>query len=407
MIAHWIWLTGLSRLGPVRQNQLLDRFGTAEALHEADEAALRRAGLSDTAVQALLCRDLSRAEQIVRACEAAQIRILTRSDADYPAPLRRVEDAPVVLYLRGTLPRFGAVPCVGLVGARDADERGLAMARQLGWQIAGCGGVTVTGMARGVDAWAARGALDFGGAVVGVLGCGVDVIYPKQEADLFARTPERGCLLSEYPPGTAPNAKHFPARNRIISALSDAVAVIQASENSGSLITARRAAEQGRDVFAVPGPAGDPRSRGCSRLLREGALLAECGWDIVSEYEYRYPGSVREYHGRPWARRDRGPGPSSPSVPAGALSAGTAPAAAAPGPAAGANQPPVRPQVRTEGLSEIQLRIVQTLQAGPLQLDALIDRLGLPAARILPELTLLQIRGVLRQKPGRVFELAD
>ena len=390
MIAHWIWLTGLPRLGPVRQNQLLDRFGTAEALHEADEAALRRAGLSDTAVQALLCRDLSRAEQIVRACEAAQIRILTRSDADYPAPLRRVEDAPVVLYLRGTLPRFGAVPCVGLVGARDADERGLAMARQLGWQIAGCGGIVVTGMARGVDAWAARGALDFGGAVVGVLGCGVDVIYPKQEADLFARTPERGCLLSEYPPGTAPNAKHFPARNRIISALSDAVAVIQASENSGSLITARRAAEQGRDVFAVPGPAGDPRSRGCSRLLREGALLAECGWDILSEYEYRYPGAVREYHGRPAPAADR---------PQACADAQVAPPEE-PKPAPGRSVP-------TEGLSELQRRIVEALEDGPMQLDALIHRLAVPAARILPELTVLQIRGVLRQKPGRIFELAD
>lgn len=407
MIVHWIWLTGLPRLGPVRQRKLLEQFGSAEAVYAADEAALRRAGLSEAAVQAVLRRDLTGAERILQACEAGGIRVLTWKDSDYPEPLRAAEDAPLVLYLRGSLPDLGKRPCVGLVGAREADERGLALARQLGWQIAGCGGIVVTGMARGVDAWAASGALDFGGPVVGVLGCGADVVYPKEEAALFAQTVAQGCVISEYPPGTAPNAKHFPARNRIISALSDAVAVVQAAEQSGALITARCAADQGRDVFAVPGPAGDPRSRGCSQLLRQGALLAECGWDIVSEYEYRYPGSVREYHGRPWVRRDRGPGPSSPSVPAGALSAGTAPAAAAPGPAAGANQPPVRPQVRTEGLSEIQLRIVQTLQAGPLQLDALIDRLGLPAARILPELTLLQIRGVLRQKPGRVFELAD
>ena len=205
---------------------------------------------------------------------------------------------------------------------------------------------------------------------------------------------ESGCLISEYPPGAAPISGRFPARNRIISALSDGVVVVQASADSGALITARWAADQGRDVFAVPGPAGDPLSRGCNDLLRSGALLAECGWDVLREYEYRYPAAVREYHGRP---------------PAEAVSAAEPPA-----PAKLARQPKQSAQPASEpsapardwsGLPEPQRRIAESLSNGPLQLDALIDRTGLPAAQVLSQLTLLELRGVVRRDPGKIYAL--
>ena len=394
MILHWIWLAERPNLGAVRAGTLLARFGTAEAIYQTSDEDLARAGVSAAVRRSLSDRDLAGAEAIYTACRTAGIRVLIPGDGEYPERLRQLSDAPVVLYAVGRMPDPEKAPCIGLVGARRADARGLTLARRLGWQIAGCGGTVVTGMALGIDGEGALGALDRGGPVIGVLGCGVDVVYPKKNAAIFARVAESGCLISEYPPGAAPISGRFPARNRIISALSDGVVVVQASADSGALITARWAADQGRDVFAVPGPAGDPLSRGCNDLLRSGALLAECGWDVLREYEYRYPAAVREYHGRP---------------PAEAASAAEPPA-----PAKLARQPKQSAQPASEpsapardwsGLPEPQRRIAESLSNGPLQLDALIDRTGLPAAQVLSQLTLLELRGVVRREPGKIYTL--
>ena len=401
MIAHWIWLAGRPGLGPVNQRIVLELFGSAEAVYAAGRDALLRAGLSAAAADSLSDKELGPAESVACRCAETGIRVLTLADEDYPAPLRAVSDAPTVLYLKGRLPAMGSAPVIGLVGSRDADSRGLSMARQLGWQIAGCGGIVVTGMARGIDAWSAHGALDCGGAVIGVLGCGVDVVYPKQEAALFARVAEQGCLISEYLPGTAPNARHFPARNRIISALSDGVPVIQAREKSGALITARWAADQGRDVFAVPGPAGEALSRGCNGLLRDGAILAENGWDIMSEYEYRYPGAVREFHGRP-----NPPAPEKEPARTGDVRSRNA-APPEKRASAEASVPPRREPPDLSALTPIQRSVAEALQSGPMQLDALLDRLDLPAAAVLPQLTLLQIKHVIFCHPGKIYSLEE
>ena len=391
MTEYWIWLAARPGLGPVKLRALLERFGSAKALYEANEETLARAGLSDRACRALSDKDLRQTHAILQRCRIDEIAVLTLAEEAYPSALRQTADAPPVLYCRGRLPVSGLQPWIGVVGARQADARGLTTARRISREIAGCGGIVVTGMAKGVDAEAARGALEEGGAVVGVLGGGVDVVYPAENAELYAQVAAQGCLLSEYPPGTTPNARHFPARNRIISALSDGVAVVQAGEHSGALITARWAADQGRDVFSVPGPAGEALSRGCNQLLRDGAILAECGWDVVREYCYRYPGAVREYHcvqapvlPAPPAEKPQKQKPAAQAAPA-----ETAPPAAQPLPA---------------GLTPLQTQIVEALGDGPLQLDALIDRLGLPAAQVLPQLTLLQIKKLITQKPGKIYE---
>ena len=400
-ILYWIWLTQRKGLGAVGLRQLLDDFGSPVSLYTAGAEPLARAAVAPALRETLLDKELGPAEAIARQCRKLGISVLTLWEEAYPRALRQVSDAPLVLYCRGQLPPMGSQPWIGVVGARKADRRGLATARLLGGEISACGGVVVTGMAKGVDAEAAWGALEQGCPVVGVLGGGVDVVYPRENAGLFARVAEQGCLLSEYPPGVGPNARHFPARNRIISALSDGVVVVQAAEQSGALITARWAADQGRDVFAVPGPAGEPLSRGCNQLLRDGAILAENGWDVMREYEFRYPSVVRMQSTKCKMQIE--------ASPVGAVK--TSPACRGGGPASR----PVegcRPQTKRaaeldlSGLTPVQQQIAEALMEGPLQLDALIDKTGLPTAQVLPQLTVLQIKKLISQKPGKIYELS-
>ncbi len=391
-ILYWVWLSSRTRLGAKGLRELLETFGQPMALFDAEEEALKRAGVAPGLCAALLDKNLSPARTTLQTCDRLGITVLTPDRADYPAVLGRTADAPSVLYCRGTLPNWDHQPWIGLVGSREADARGLDLAHRFGAEIAACGGVVVTGMAKGIDAAAAQGALGQDRPVVGVLGCGVDIVYPRENAALFQLVAKEGCLLSEYPPGTAPNARHFPARNRIISALSDAVVVIQAAAGSGALITARWAAEQGRDLFSVPGPAGEPLSRGCNQLLREGAMLAESGLDVMREYVYRYPGAVKMQNAE-CKMQNKGSGGMSGS---GAHRCATE---QAPPEEAGRERP------LPEDLTPIQKQIAEALRDGALQLDALIARTGLSAGQVLPQLTLLQIKGILSQAPGKIYQL--
>ena len=412
-ILYWIWLSQRPRLGSRGLWQLLRDFGSPAELYAADAEALERAGIVPTVRKSLLDKDLGPARAVLERCDETGVRVLTGADPVYPARLRLQGDAPGVLYYKGRLPGEDR-PLIGLVGAREANADGLTLARRLGFEIAACGGLVVTGMAKGVDAQSAEGALEAGGAVIGVLGCGPDLVYPRENAALFAQTAERGCLISEYPPGVGPNARHFPVRNRLISALSDGVVVVRAAERSGSLITARWAAEQGRDVFAVPGDPNDPLSRGCNALLRDGAWAAASGWDVLERYQFRYPKTVRRQDAscvvqseatgnRQQAAGDGGRG----SFGSAALRAGRQDRDAdAVGAAIG--RPQEAQAVRTDfsDLSPVQRTIAEALADGALQLDALIDKTGLSAAQVLPQLTVLQIKKIISQKPGKIYELS-
>ncbi len=425
---YWIWLTQRPRLGAKGQRELVEGFGPPAELWAADDAALERAGIAPTLRKGLLDKELSPARAVLERCAETGVRVLTLADPAYPARLRLQGDAPAVLYCKGTPPGEDR-PMIGLVGARAADAEGLALAFRLGAEIAACGGLTVTGMAKGVDAQSAEGALANGGFVIGVLGCGPDLVYPRENAALFARVAERGCLLSEYPPGVGANARHFPVRNRLISALSDGVVVVRAAEQSGSLITARWAAEQGRDVFAVPGDPADPLSRGCNALLRDGAWAASSGWDVLERYQFRYPMAVRMQNAKckmqneGTGNREQGTGDGGReatgnrqqatgdggrgSFGSAALRAGRQDRDAdAVGAAIG--RPQEAQAVRTDfsELSPVQRTIAEALADGALQLDALIDKTGLSAAQILPQLTILQIKKHITQKPGKIYELS-
>ena len=213
---------------------------------------------------------------------ARNLKVLTFFDAAYPERIRQIADAPAVLWLRGDADLLSR-SAVAIVGSRAASPYGLAVAERLGRDLARAGLVVVSGLARGCDAAAHRGALDAGGPTVAVLGCGADQVYPPEHADLYGRIVRQGAILSELPPGTPPLAVHFPWRNRLISGLCRGVVVVEASEKSGSLITARAALEQGRDVMAVPGSVLGSRARGCHALLRDGARLVETADDVLDE----------------------------------------------------------------------------------------------------------------------------
>ena len=237
-------------------------------------------------------REISRAHDAARAALDAAGRlgldVMTCLDADYPPLLLHITDPPVVLWIRGDRAAL-SVPAVAIVGARAATPAGLTVGRRLAQDLAAAGLVVVSGMARGVDGAAHTGALDAGGRSVAVLGCGADVAYPREHAGLAVRLAASGAVVSELPPGSPPLAHHFPLRNRIISGLVRAVVVIEASDRSGSLITAKSALEQGRDVLAVPGSVASGRYRGSHALIKDGARLVETVEDVLDELRWQRP----------------------------------------------------------------------------------------------------------------------
>lgn len=228
-------------------------------------------GLPTPVVSAILQARVDGVPELLATATRAGHTLLVPPDEAFPAALRSIPDPPVLLWARGALAPLRA-PAVAIVGSRDHTRYGEEIARELAIAAAQAGITVVSGMARGLDAVAHHGALDAGGATIGVLGCGVDVIYPRQNADLFARMGTHGLLLSEQPPGVRPDSPGaFPRRNRLISGLASVVVVVEAAEGSGTMLTVSAALMQGREVLVVPGPVNSPTSRGTNRLLREGA----------------------------------------------------------------------------------------------------------------------------------------
>ena len=268
-------LARTDKVGPVTFRQLLDRFGTATRALDALPDLIRKGGAGHA------LPDTSHIEAELAAGERLGARLLVLGDPEFPQMLAAVDPPPPVLWTLGDVSLM-ARSCIGIVGARIASAGGQRIARGLAQQLGEAGHVVVSGMARGVDGAAHAGALDTG--TVAVLGGGVDDVYPPDNADLYRQIVERGCVASESPVGARAQAKDFPRRNRIISGLSRGVIVVEAELRSGSLITARLAAEQGRDVFAVPGSPLDPRSKGPNELLRQGAILCEGLEDVEREF---------------------------------------------------------------------------------------------------------------------------
>ncbi len=409
MLLHWIWLSQCPRLNHAGAMALLAQFGDPEGIYLAGEGELRRVpDLRQEALPGLLDKSLDAAEQILRDCYDKCIHILTYRDGAYPGRLHAIGDPPLVLYYRGVLPDFDSEPAIAVVGTRRASPYGLITAKRLGYQIAQCGGLVISGLAAGIDSMAMTGALTQGKPAVGVLGCGADVVYPPRNENLFADVAARGCILTEYPPGTPPQGYHFPRRNRIISGLSCGVLVVEAPEKSGALITAQYALDQGRDVFTVPGNIDVPSCVGSNRLLREGAVAVSSGWEIMEEYATRFPGRIRRFRGG--QDLDMAPGEIRE------ISRSSGDLVAEPRvlpqkkSKISIDKEPAKPysdQIETDkSLTEDEKALLRPLLQGPLHVDEIIVRSELPAPRALASLTLLEVKGRVRQKPGKIYELS-
>lgn len=270
----WLRLIRSENVGPVTFHALLRRYGTPAAALDALPELAARGGRK----KPIKICPRSLAEKELGQLEKLGGHAFACGHAGYPAQLAALDDAPPLLFVRGH-PALLERPAVALVGARNASANGRRMARALAHELAGEGLLVVSGLARGIDGAAHTGALD-GGTCAAMAG-GVDVIYPPEHEQLYGELVDRGVLVSEMAVGTEPQARHFPRRNRLISGLSLGVVVVEAALKSGSLITARLAGEQGREVFAVPGSPLDPRAKGCNRLLRDGAVLVESARDVL------------------------------------------------------------------------------------------------------------------------------
>ncbi len=266
---------GLGRVALFRLHGYFDHFKDALA---APPRQWREAGVTEKLCAAVPPENAPYFQRILKKLEALNIRLISFWDDDYPTLLREIHDPPALLYLRGKLPEK---ECFAIVGSRRATRNGLIATRDLATNLASHDICIVSGLARGVDSAAHRGALDAKGATIAVLGCGIDKIYPPENSKLYLEICENNAIISEYPPETPPLAGHFPGRNRIISGLSRGVLIVEAAEKSGSLITGDFALEQGRELFAIPGALQNPNSRGTNRLLKEGAQLVTEATDIL------------------------------------------------------------------------------------------------------------------------------
>ncbi|HEX7875966.1 MAG TPA: DNA-processing protein DprA [Sphingobium sp.] len=260
------------RIGPVTFRQLMARFGNAgEALRAVPELATRGGGKARIA-------DAGVVEQEIARSRALGARYLLMGDRDYPFLLDQMEGAPPALIVRGDV-ALTERQCVAMVGARNASAAACRFARTLAQDLGQRGAVVVSGLARGIDTAAHQGAI--GSGTIGVIACGIDVVFPPENAQLQEQMANDGLLVTEHPPGTQPLARHFPARNRIIAGLAAGTVVVEAAPKSGSLITARLAGEAGREVMAVPGSPLDPRAQGCNQLIRQGVTLIQSADDVM------------------------------------------------------------------------------------------------------------------------------
>ncbi len=361
----WLALRAIPGVGLVLFQRLVAAFGDPAAVFQAPEVELRAVkGVTPAIAHAIRnFRDWDRQEAELVALQARGVRLVTADDPGFPAPLLEISYPPPYLFVKGEA-RLGAGPAVALVGTRQASHYGLRMSRRLARELAQAGVTVVSGLARGIDTAAHMGALEAGGPTLAVLGCGLDVVYPPENQELYRKIPTAGALLSEFPLGTPPEARNFPIRNRLISGLAQAVVVVEAAAKSGTYLTVQYALEQGREVMAVPGPADSPTSQGPHRLIQEGAKLVREVGDILAE-----------------------------------LSGGEGGAGVASRPAGPISSPPAPRWPRVDD------PLLPLLGAEPLQLEELVSRSRLPAAEVLSRLTLLELQGLIRELPGKCYVL--
>ncbi|NSW89894.1 MAG: DNA-protecting protein DprA [Firmicutes bacterium] len=373
MKKYWVWLSSLDKVSPINRLKLLDYFKDPKNIWEASEEELRKLQfLTEVSIGQII--DEKHKTQIstyMKSIAELGIEVITIKDEIYPFYLKNIYDPPVVLYVKGVL--IQNEKSIALVGSRKATSYGFEAGEELAYQLASLGITIVSGMARGIDSSAHKGALRAKGRTIAVLGCGHDIVYPPQNKTLMEDIIENGAVISEYLPGTAPLPKNFPARNRIISGLSLGVVVVEAAENSGSLITANFALEQGREVFALPGDINRINSRGTNKLIKEGAKLTTCIEDILEELE------IYNIVNNTASKRTKGNDKSYG----------------------------LHDQINYKGLNNEERRIVECLMYEPMHIDFLVNMTGYSIKYINSVLTMLELKGIVEQMQGKIFKLRN
>jgi len=364
-LLYWIRFSIIPNIGNKRLLQLIEYFGSPQNLFMSSKAELKVVPLLNEAIiEDIKSKTyMNEAEKHLENIHRNNIKVITIKDINYPEYLKNIFDPPAILYCKGNLEKDDKT--IGIVGSRKATEYGLKIAESIAYELAGMGITIVSGMARGVDSYAHRGALRAKGKTIAVLGCGLDKAYPVENSELMANIAESGAVVSEYLPGMPPLPKNFPARNRIISGMSLGVVIVEANEKSGSLITADFALEQGREVFAVPGNVYSINSKGTNKLIKEGAKIVTDIDDILEEIKIfdNYSNSI--------IKRD------------------------------------LKKDNLFKGLDKEELEIVRQIENEPVHIDVLASKCGFSIQLVNSLLIIMELKGIVEQMPGKIFKLKE
>ncbi len=398
---YWIWLQQALEPGGVKTALALSAFASPEAIHRASRAELMRAGFTGALLARLCRKSLDPAARILEDSLKDGAFVLTMGDDAYPDCLRNTYMPPLVLYGKGELPPLDRLPAVAMVGTRKASGYGCRAASSIAAGLAAGGCIVISGGAVGIDGASHRGALAGGGLTIAVQGCGLDVDYPKPNRRLREEIlAADGVIVTEYPPGSPPLREHFPVRNRLLAGMAMAVCVVEAPERSGSLITARLARNQGRDVYVVPGEITSGNSSGSNDLIKDGAALITKASEILRDYAPRFPDVLDLRAADAAQAASRGGGTAKVSA------AGSKASAAPPAPVK-VEPAPVPPAFSPcpAGASPGAALLYQMLTPEPLAAEILAQKAGLAFPAALAGLTELEIAGCARNFPGRQFAL--
>ncbi|MDP4181296.1 MAG: DNA-processing protein DprA [Bacillota bacterium] len=366
-LLYWVWLNSIPKIGAVKSNQLLSFFGHPKNIWDASEVELNKAGLlSRQGIESILNDKYKEvALKNLTAAKENNIDIITIRDEVYPYYLKNIYDPPIILYVKGNI--LKNEKCIAVVGSRKATYYGLKMAESLSYAMASVGLTVISGMARGIDTYAHKGAVLAKGRTIAVLGCGIDVVYPPENKELMGQISKIGAVISEFPPGAPPLPSNFPARNRLISGMSLGVVVIEAGERSGSLITAEFALEQGREVFAVPGNINSINSVGTNKLIKDGAKIVTNVEDILEELNnYGITDMDKVF-----------------------------------------DKKKVIDENMLKGLGNEERKLIENLRLEPLHIDALSKKSGLDIKIVSSLLVMLELKGIIEQIPGKIFKLKE
>mgnify|MGYP004523188345 FL=1 len=392
-LSYWIWLSN-AELSVRTKAALMEHYGDAETAFFAPAGEFAHIeGVSRADAAILERRDMSDTARIIEECQAQGLSVISYQDSAYPSRLRNIYAPPPVLYVKGRLPAVDDNAVIAVVGTRKATPYGLKMARTIAGEIVRCGGIVISGLTHGIDAAAAEGALSAGGICVGVLG----TAHQDDAGVLYAGVAERGAVISEYAPGSPAQRSFFRDRNRITAGLSVGAVAVEAPEKSGTRLFVAEAAAQGKEIFAVPGNADAKMSAGTIDMLKDGAKPVTCGWDVVSEFEYLFPGKLRK---APASRGEMRRIEAESVENAPVLQKETKKVIDKEN---GRRYIDLKDQLRD--LSETQLKIITAVDNGGTHIDDIIETTGLGTATVLAQLTVLEIKGYIRREAGRRIAL--